>query len=206
MIQTCSSFHVNNNKLSTVTLVYIPVWWHCVVIGWFGDTGTSKNPTASIIIEKWLNSGPVPGKPSCFTLKMNSASFFRSSANQFNTTCHISQEWKQNQIKIAMNVWWLLVQSYFLNTLGNINWRSSEMQFRHNECMCLHHISSPHSFLATVLDVFACCRHLNKLHMIVCVQDQVWDTANHAILVFVQWSMFYILHSTWEKKKLWKLG
>lgn len=85
----------------------------------------------------------------------------------------------------------------FLSISESINWRSSEMQFRHNECMCSPCLVYT-LFLATVLYVLACCWHLNKLHRIICIQDQVRDTANHSILVLVQWSIFYIVHSTWE--------
>ena len=85
----------------------------------------------------------------------------------------------------------------FLNISESINWRYSEMQFRHNECMCSPYLVCT-LFLATVLYVLACCWHLNELHRIICIQDQVWDTANHSILILVQRSFFNIIHSTWE--------
>jgi hypothetical protein len=98
-----------------------------------------------------------------------------------------------------------MAEDYFskvfsLNVSDNIELRSAEIQFRHNECMCLHYaLFQYYLFLATMLDVLACCWHLHKLHMVVCIQNKVWDTANHTICIFAQWSMYYILHSTWKK-------
>lgn len=152
-----TSFHINNDELSKHTLVSIPPWllWHF------------KHLDFSLFNTKWLNSGPM--KTGHSSLKMETASSSKCQQASSPEYTVIAKEWKQARTTNWHEWVKITFQKFFLNASDNIKLRSTEMQFRHNECMCFHYALFQYLFLATVFDVLACCWHLHKLHMVVCI-------------------------------------